>query len=91
MPGRAQWLKFKAFQFRHGKIGMEQGRIPGIGPQQQAQAQGDHQAGHPGRGRGDDAFVAGTARFLEKKKSSLRSRMPARALFACTFHRNTLQ
>ena len=39
MPGRAQWLKFKAFQFRHGKIGMEQGRIPGIGPQQQAQAQ----------------------------------------------------
>ena len=47
---------------------MEQGRIPGIGPQQQAQAQGDHQAGHPGRGRGDDAFVAGTARFLVKKE-----------------------
>ena len=62
LPGRAHRLKFEAFQFRHGKIGMEQGRIPGIGPQQQAQAQGDHQAGHPGRGRGDDAFVAGAAR-----------------------------
>ena len=71
MPGRAQWLKFKAFQFRHGKIGMEQGRIPGIGPQQQAQAQGDHQAGHPGRGRGDDAFVAGTARFLAGQPGSV--------------------